>query len=240
MRGEPSTRDTDALIARNQREVPLLRLPGELRNKIYALVLGGLVITSSRHFTSPEQQLGWKADNALHQALLPAKPLKIAAYRDGEEHIPASMSGYLALLRVCSLIHDETRLLPFEANIFELCPSELSSFIDHLSVAQRDAITTFRAGESKEWIDFGMMMELEINRQYRGTTDATKHRMFHPWEDLHNLAKMKRLTRVVIGNHGFRRVQAEFGDYEIVAKISEYTGSLEVEIVFDDLPIYVG
>ncbi|KAH7076473.1 hypothetical protein BKA63DRAFT_283376 [Paraphoma chrysanthemicola] len=240
MREEPSSHDADGLSARNQREVPLLQLPGELRNKIYTLVLGGLVISSSRHFTSPEQQLGISEDNALHQSLLPAKLFKIAAFRVEEDHIPTTVSGYIALLKVCRQIHAETRLLPFELNVFEICSSELSSFLDHLSVAQRDAITTFRAGESKTWIDFGTVMEMEINRHYCSTTDSTKYRLFLPWEDFHNLAKMKGLRRVVIGNHGFRRAQAEFSDDDIVAKISEYTGDLEVEIVFDEPPIYVG
>jgi hypothetical protein len=80
---------------RNKHESPLLRLPGEIRNEIYAYVLGNkhYCVATSNHI-----------DHDTGQTLSPNGFL--------------TSSKDLALLTVCRQIHTEAHLLPFVLNTF--------------------------------------------------------------------------------------------------------------------------
>lgn len=100
---------------RNQRESPFLRLPAEVRNKIYDAALGGRTYK-----------------------------FKDAIYRDhatletnGERHV-------LGLLLVCHQIYSEASLLPYSLNTFSFREFELSfkPFLDHRRLAHFRAITS--------------------------------------------------------------------------------------------------
>ncbi|KAI4651713.1 uncharacterized protein J4E79_009194 [Alternaria viburni] len=104
-----------AVIAtRNQRESAFLRLPGEIRNQIYAYVF--------RDTTIPKFSQMFKADL--------------------ERRLPVPAD--LRLLTVSRQVYAETRLLPFKLYAFQILPRGISTFINRLSNEQRDAITTFR------------------------------------------------------------------------------------------------
>ncbi|KAI4957604.1 hypothetical protein J4E86_004743 [Alternaria arbusti] len=108
-----------AVIAtRNQRELAFLRLPVEIRNQIYAYAL--------RHTKIPKFSGPYEID------VIRCLPL------------PAD----LWLLAVSRQIHAETRLLPFKLNAFQMLPKDIGIFVNKLSNAQRDAITTFRASSA--------------------------------------------------------------------------------------------
>ena len=100
----------------NQRESPFLRLPAELRNKIYGYVLGG------KDYKSPF----WQAFESSQDELL----------RDKES---------LSLLSVCRQIYKETSILPFQLNTFQFeHQSDLSAWIKTLLPGQRDAIRALK------------------------------------------------------------------------------------------------
>jgi hypothetical protein len=81
--------------ASNQRDSPLLQLPAELRNAIYALAIGGHLIRICRR----SQCEGCQDTHMLGHAI----------------HCP---SDVLALSKTCCQIHAETRHLPLSSNTF--------------------------------------------------------------------------------------------------------------------------
>jgi len=100
----------------NQRSSPLLQLPGELRNTIYAHVLGNHSIDVQEEYWPQRFRIS------------------ISPFQVQPHHITA-------LLRTCRQIHAETHLLPFTLNIFS-CenPSILQFFRHALTCKQRHAI----------------------------------------------------------------------------------------------------
>ncbi|KAI4707661.1 hypothetical protein J4E89_007766 [Alternaria sp. Ai002NY15] len=104
--------DKAIIATRNQRESPFLRLPGEIRNQIYAYVFRDTMI--------PKFSQMFKADL--------------------ERRLPVPAD--LRLLTVSRQVHAETRLLPFKLYAFQVLPQDISTFINKLSNVQRDAITT--------------------------------------------------------------------------------------------------
>jgi hypothetical protein len=82
----------NSITLRNQREAPFLRVPAELRNEIYSLVL---------HIGK------WLIDDTGR------------AYIFKDDRLYES-SHYLVLLKICRQIYHETRLLPFSLNSFKI------------------------------------------------------------------------------------------------------------------------
>jgi hypothetical protein len=98
----------------NATDSPLLRLPGELRNKIFEYVLGDLDL----HFT---YAYGYQFDVRL------------------ETH----QRNMLGLLFVCRQAHAETALLHYALNTFNFTLTEIfdvKNFLQGMSAAQRKAI----------------------------------------------------------------------------------------------------
>ena len=100
--------------ARNQLQSPLLRLPPEIRNKLYILVLGG-------------RTCRFKDAIDRGHAILDTK---------GERHV-------FGLLFVCHQIYSETSLLPYSLNTFSFREFDLSlnPFLDHRRFSHIQAIT---------------------------------------------------------------------------------------------------
>jgi hypothetical protein len=103
---------------RNQQESAFLRLPGEIRNTIYAYALR-------------------RAFDKLSSGLSDAYTGRRLDHR-------ALVSSELGLLIVSHQVHAETRLLPFKLNTFQVPPESLRVFVNKLKNTQRDAIATFR------------------------------------------------------------------------------------------------
>lgn len=89
-------------IHRNATESLLLRLPPELRNRIYSYAIGGhyIELMGSRDMRLHTEHEFSDADNQYHM---------------------------LGLLRTCRQIYAETRLIPFTCNVFS-CGDTLSAF----------------------------------------------------------------------------------------------------------------
>jgi hypothetical protein len=113
--------------SRNRRNSPLLRLPGELRNRVYEYAMSGVTISV---FPAPK----------------PWSPAQLHAHvADTATALTAmsSPSDTISLTRVCRQIHVETRLLPFRAFTFHInSDGSFSKFVDSLLPIQRDAIST--------------------------------------------------------------------------------------------------
>ncbi|KAF1946359.1 hypothetical protein EJ02DRAFT_250619 [Clathrospora elynae] len=126
-----------------QRNNLLLRLPAELRNRIYELVLGG-------------RTYKFKDTIQTRQARLDTK---------GEEHI-------FSLLYVCRQIHFETALLPYTINTFSFRDIEnsLDPFLRQRSPAQMRSIhlielITYQAGTmwaAQESLSRGLSKEFRV------------------------------------------------------------------------------
>ncbi|KAF1833308.1 hypothetical protein BDW02DRAFT_599196 [Decorospora gaudefroyi] len=108
-----------------QRNNLLLRLPAELRNRIYNHVLGGRTYRFKDTFRTSQARLDHR----------------------GEQHI-------LGLLYVCRQIHFETALLPYTLNTFSFRDLDISlePFLRHRSPSQIRSIhslelVTYRAGQ---------------------------------------------------------------------------------------------
>jgi hypothetical protein len=95
---------------RNQQKSPLLRLPAELRNKIYGHVLGGFIIS-------------FRTSRPRHHCLIRFKfSRKIGEFKPSN------------LLLICRQINAEAQLLPFELNEFNYrIPEAFKHMLDLLS-----------------------------------------------------------------------------------------------------------
>lgn len=102
---------------RNEKESPLLRLPAELRNKIYEYTIGGYVIELFESTKKPHY-------NMLSQA-------------DG--HYTA-LANPTVLSKTCRQLHKETALLPYSLNTFHGRIRYIHKFLKGLTKAQREQI----------------------------------------------------------------------------------------------------
>jgi len=172
-----------------------LRLPVEIRNQIYAYAL--------RHTKIPKFSGPYEID------VIRCLPL------------PAD----LWLLAVSRQIHAETRLLPFKLNAFQMLPKDIGIFVNKLSNAQRDAITTFRVCRGSFEFTSGFIPVADMHIVQSSTSAA-----------LWVLETMIGLERVVI--HGCvawdkKNVWALHSEKEISAWIRRCAGNREIEVVFE-------
>ncbi|KAF2036022.1 hypothetical protein EK21DRAFT_49110, partial [Setomelanomma holmii] len=109
----------------NEHDSMFLRLPGELRNKVYRYVLGGRTLRLREEIMAKAQI---------------EDPVVAASIGDTSD-----MPQNLAFLAVCRKIYHETRLLPFTLNTFHFrhvyhLPTTLQQF----APSQTQAITRIR------------------------------------------------------------------------------------------------
>lgn len=112
----------------NSRDSPLLRLPPELRNRIYELTLGGLRISVDEMYLRFHKRM----------------PRKTSIQSDSSTSVlPRAYSHAICLFpSTCRQIYSETATLLFELNRFYVSTSaELGAFVGNISPTQRDAIT---------------------------------------------------------------------------------------------------
>lgn len=141
---------------------PFLRLPAELRSKIYSALLGGNVIhiggTGHQPFAEGHLPNGrccsctaaLSDGDCFAKYTLQQKPLKGALppdrfsrrHRDCHRY-PVSHRLRLDILLVCRQIYQEAASLVFEENTFTLCrPYSVGPFLTRLNSAQLKAIRT--------------------------------------------------------------------------------------------------
>jgi hypothetical protein len=111
--------------ARNNQKSPLLRLPPEIRNRIWKYAVGGNTIKSV--------DIGlWRGDYRLK---LPTS-----------EQLPTSEPGHVfALLRTCRQIYAETAVLPYTDNTFSFCSVRSMRYgLKHVKAHLRTHITSIQ------------------------------------------------------------------------------------------------
>ncbi|KAI4659039.1 uncharacterized protein J4E78_005462 [Alternaria triticimaculans] len=114
-------------------ESPLLRLPGELRNRIYELAVGGNIIVVTKSYTRPG-----KTSVCLTSANTSGPDAKSA-----QASIRAPVSGIFTIGLVCRQLHRETALSQYAKNLFHFDNMYHGrDFVDSLSSAQRALLTS--------------------------------------------------------------------------------------------------
>jgi hypothetical protein len=157
-------RSTSNIVSstRNQIHSPLLRLPGELRNRIYRFALSGHIIVINGEWTkSPSWGSSCRLKSLLYVTSHAGErnnPTVLTDDHEGERDNPivikenyedqrGSCCGRVAdafvLGRVSRQFHAETALLPYATNTFYFKDKwYLRYFVDKLSSAQAEAIAT--------------------------------------------------------------------------------------------------
>ncbi|KAI4710520.1 hypothetical protein J4E89_004976 [Alternaria sp. Ai002NY15] len=116
----------EAITFRNQTESPLLRLPGELRNRIYELVVGGNIIFVSGLLQRPEK--------ALVDLMTPGVAQKSTW---------TSVSGIFTIGLACRQLHRETALTQYTKNVFHFDDMQSGrAFVNGLTSTQRALLTS--------------------------------------------------------------------------------------------------
>lgn len=145
-------------MARNEKESPLLKLPGELRNRIYEFVVGGhvIVIEHSGRMTTPYVprlpvkltcRLITSSSSLTSQSGTLAED-RISGEREGQPIEPSErVSRIFTLGLVCRQIRAETASIQYKHNIFHFHnPSAFEVFTWQLSAAQCNAIVQVSIG----------------------------------------------------------------------------------------------
>ncbi|KAF2192808.1 hypothetical protein K469DRAFT_621457 [Zopfia rhizophila CBS 207.26] len=142
------------IFEHNQKMSPLLRLPGELRNHIYELILGGKVIYIQ--YQTYESQ-GWNPIKETYKSTIPRfrfhctvfnQPVKLPSIVFPEfapQMQGKGEEGFTLLNGVCRQLYNDTAVLPYELNAWVFSSyTALENFILHrkaLPRSHRKAIT---------------------------------------------------------------------------------------------------
>ncbi|KAH7076476.1 hypothetical protein BKA63DRAFT_411228, partial [Paraphoma chrysanthemicola] len=113
---------------RNREQSPLLRLPGELRNKIYAYALSDGIVTV----------FGPRGEKKYHfHAQLAAA--------SGQQHSATNLLSILGFTTACRQLHAETQSLVFPSITFHIhSDGSFVEFLDDITEAQRDTIANIQ------------------------------------------------------------------------------------------------
>ncbi|CAO2653658.1 Nn.00g030690.m01.CDS01 [Neocucurbitaria sp. VM-36] len=112
-----SSEEADAIMERNQSVSPLLRLPGEIRNKIYHYVFR---VDGIKIWVFPETNPSGGNFRMVH-ALCPANNIRMCWWY---------LSNHIHLTAVCRQIHAEAALLPYMINILEMDLLTVPDFVE--------------------------------------------------------------------------------------------------------------
>lgn len=142
------------IMNRNGSVCGLLRLPPEIRLRIYKLVLGGQRLWIGHHPAQTQYGTGWPSNHQMH--------------RGGQfYHKTVNGSGRgidLRLLRVCRQIFSETALLPYALNKFTFQGDDVRGAFERMTrpgkkLMQKKAIGEY---EIMGWREFQSWMINEI------------------------------------------------------------------------------
>jgi hypothetical protein len=112
--------------ARNRKQSPLLRLPGELRNKVYEYAMSEITVTVFPY------KGGYK-------------PYHLQAHLNDTPSSTRHVTDVLSLTRVCRQVRAETCHLPLRSITFHVASDRsFHDFLQVLSEAERNAISTIQ------------------------------------------------------------------------------------------------
>tara|TARA_R110002003_G_scaffold126_49_gene11846 strand:- start:14935 stop:15591 length:657 start_codon:yes stop_codon:yes gene_type:complete len=191
----------------NARTSPLLRLPAELRNRVYDYVFGNIVITTGTA--------------TIHRRPLRRTQINFRrpSVRRTYDYLSAREQGsykdlkYLCgLMFVCRKLYMETQLLPFASSTFYIGIYCISRLQLKLAIKHRNVVSHIS-------IDYSA-----IRPQY-----CTSKAIFE-YCDLVSLVGLKRIT--VLGCPDYCRLN-KAGEDKIVANLRQHTGRDDIVVEFE-------
>jgi hypothetical protein len=204
----------------NQSDSPLLRLSAELRNAIYSLVLGNLVIWPY-HCNKASSKLAYTS-KYYHVKNWSGKALNWIS----PQHV-----RLLALTKICRQIYHETSVLAFALNKLDGQLTEaFVAVINSSSTQQRDDIEVVRIG-LKETIDHDNMLHFE----YWVAEKNQRLSVYHGGLIM-ALGKLRGLKRLEVAydKRGWIPADILTKREEIYEQLREIMAGRSVEIVFDE------
>jgi hypothetical protein len=203
--------------ARNREQSPLLRLPGELRNKIYGYAMSEVTI-----IVFPPAHV--------------RKHFQLHAYSAGGATGSISSSNVLdmtGLMRTCQQVYLETRLLPFQAITFHIhSDGSFIYFIDKLLDAERDAISTVQL--STPDANMGGALCISVANSRRNDDQSQRsHLDFLEWSWNLGLDRLVGLKQVVV-EASTQWFYGREGEYSLRAGISHCIKGRDVTVVLPE------
>ncbi|KAI8939956.1 hypothetical protein NX059_003682 [Plenodomus lindquistii] len=212
-----------AIALLNQQASPLLRLPGEIRNSIYSLVLGGITIEVGNPCTCGENCTSFDVSIWAHEA-------------------PCGSRVHLDLitdiLLVSRQVYSETKLLLFKLNKISIFCEDLVSFRRHISRAQWNAIATFKIPQGDvrsscncpncvigDWVSIG----------------GASAEVGHP--GLKCLSAAVGLELVIVEDwcpHTDEHQDGTTHKKEVTELINKSAGNREIKVIFEECPASLG
>jgi hypothetical protein len=196
---------------RNQKVSPLLRLPAELRNKIYGYAFSEVRITPRLDHHS--KKFSVKREDTRIQ------PAYSTVHR----------GNLLALLLVCRQIHAEAALLPFHEFQFNLgldCVNTLNLLMDAFTKKQRETIRHIM-------LDDYVLSDIfrKMTGYWRGEDFVVKERPYDSYLILQQLPGLRLVTFEVCVSEDFHPGSTDRDVIKVALKqIGAHTG-VEVEVV---------
>ncbi|KAF1912379.1 hypothetical protein BDU57DRAFT_542220 [Ampelomyces quisqualis] len=218
-----SQEEANVITMRNQCHSPLLRLPAELRNKIFGYALGGLSIKFTKGPHKPSDRRRYAYD--------PVWARLVAHNEASSKDNDVSIANLTGVLKTCRQIHTETSTLLLEINTLELLPTELNDFLNDLTNRQRDAISSFRITLLYPFDPVKNSFSAHFKRYY----SRVKAVGFDVWSGYENLARMRGLKRVIIGKGCLNEIYPIPSFDSVVAQVKTYTGGRNLEVIFEDM-----
>jgi hypothetical protein len=133
---------------RNQLETPILRLPAELRNKVYQYIFGDKVIAL---YVTTNRRYAKGSVRGKCQALIKSNTEPHRSARHDNMPLNGKTSFTFALLKVSRQIHSEARMLPFHLNTFGIPRSDDLKFLLSVMQLQLSEIRTMRLITNNGW-----------------------------------------------------------------------------------------
>lgn len=170
---------------RNQAESPLLRLPGELRNRIYELAVGGNIIVVTKSYKR------WRKTSVYLTSADPSGP----DAKSAQASIRAPVSGIFTIGLVCRQLHRETALSQYAKNLFHFDSMTAGQILlESLNSAQRALLTSISIQVGTYFVTrwfFGWVIDLRTSLDETGISlPKLKHVYFGPelvkgthWDD---------------------------------------------------------
>lgn len=200
-------------MANNQRQSPLLRLPGELRNKIYGYVFSDSVISVWRSSSGPPGYFNLDT---------------FAGSRDSYSIDPTTR--VTDITKTCRQIHAETRLLLFRLVTFQVhSDGSLGALLNALEDSQRDAIATLRM-TTQDANHGGKQSEVVTKWLSNDYFHQEHHLELLEWAESLPFWRLQGLRRVVVEEDAQWTYTAA-GEATLRAGIAHCLNDREVEIV---------
>jgi hypothetical protein len=173
----------------NRRDSPLLRLPGELRNKIYEHVL----------FEGEYSNRDVNASDAINGKNPPCERL-----------LSDSIPNRLGALRICQQTYEEAALLPFTLNVFNLVNLyDLEVMKYRLTFPQRRAITRIYVTTMAR----GVSIDLEDLKNVRGRNNRSISAYLPGVREVNVMYRMPLQSTIFGGSESFKKEENELKDW---------------------------